>query len=53
MWAGFTVETVIDGAAALERVPDGGPRLVITDWEMPGISGVDLCRAVRESDIGG
>ena len=28
-------------------------RLVITDWDMPGMSGVELCQAIRREDLSG
>lgn len=28
------------------------PRIVITDWLMPGIEGIELCRRIRESEKG-
>lgn len=47
---GYEVIAVKDGAAAwqvLQR-PDA-PRLAILDWMMPGLSGLQLCKAVRDA----
>lgn len=46
---GFEVTLASDGLEAwkvLERA--GKPTLVLTDWVMPGIDGVELCRKIRE-----
>src|SRR4051794_18765180 len=45
---GYDPVVVADGQAALEtlRSPDA-PRLVVLDWQMPGLDGVSVCRAVR------
>jgi putative two-component system response regulator len=51
--AGFDVECARNGREALDRVRAGGIRLVITDWEMPVVSGIELCRAIREADWSG
>jgi CheY-like chemotaxis protein len=39
-----------DGVEALNllRSPDA-PRIAVLDWVMPGIDGVDVCRAIRDS----
>ena len=37
----------------LEAVRNGTCRLVISDWEMPEMTGVELCRKLREDDIAG
>jgi len=47
--AGYTVETAADGEEALRAVDQVAPALVITDLRMPGLSGMDLLRRVRES----
>ena len=46
---GYEVVPVPDGVSALEqlRQPDG-PKLVVLDWSMPGLDGVEVCRRVRE-----
>jgi two-component system chemotaxis response regulator CheY len=45
---GLTSVIEIAGAdEALTRVRAGGIKLVIADWAMPGMSGVDLVRAMR------
>lgn len=51
--AGYEVETARDGLHALERVRTEGFRLVVSDWEMPRMSGPDLCRAIRSDDLSG
>ena len=45
---GYTVVTANDGCEALRilRLPDG-PKLVVFDWLMPGLDGIQLCREVR------
>lgn len=45
--AGYVVETAADGREALEIIRSGRCRLVISDWSMPHLSGIELCRAVR------
>jgi signal transduction histidine kinase len=44
------VRLFTSGAAMLERLAaDGRPDLLLIDWYMPEMSGVDVCRFVRES----
>ncbi|MBW3543543.1 MAG: response regulator transcription factor, partial [Planctomycetes bacterium] len=45
---GYDVTCAHDGAEALELLRTGQFRMVISDWEMPHLSGLELCRAVRE-----
>jgi two-component system KDP operon response regulator KdpE len=45
---GYEVKTAADGETGLHAVFDWLPDLVITDLSMPGMSGVELCRAVRQ-----
>jgi two-component system chemotaxis response regulator CheY len=40
-----------DGKEALEKF-DGSIGFVITDWNMPSMSGVEFARAVRASSVG-
>lgn len=46
---GFEVIATPDGAEAWRALqqPDA-PHLIILDWMMPGVGGVELCRRVRE-----
>lgn len=37
---------------ALEIISENNINLILCDWEMPGISGLELCRSIRESDSG-
>ncbi len=47
---GFTVVTAHDGVAALEAIARKRPDAVVTDLKMPGLSGIDLIRKIREID---
>jgi CheY-like chemotaxis protein len=45
---GFAVEAVADGNAAWSALQQpGAPRLVILDWQMPGLDGLEVCRRLR------
>jgi two-component system, OmpR family, KDP operon response regulator KdpE len=45
---GYEVKTAGDGESALNLATDWIPDLVVTDLSMPGMSGIELCRSVRE-----
>jgi len=48
---GYTnVEEAEDGAVALQRLKGGGIQFVITDWNMPNMTGIELLKAVRADD---
>ncbi len=47
--AGFRVVEAADGAAALEVAASERPDLVLLDWMMPGMLGVDVCRAITSA----
>src|SRR4051812_27904532 len=44
---GFEVETVARGDDADTRLKEHPPDLVVLDWTVPGISGIELCRRLR------
>jgi putative two-component system response regulator len=46
---GYDVLIARDGSEALDLLDTTECSLVITDWEMPGLSGVDLCSAIRHA----
>lgn len=47
---GWTVHTHSDGTTAAEKVRDSLPELVILDVMLPGRSGFDILRDIRQSD---
>ena len=44
----YEVTVASDGTEALELVTEATPDLVVTDWRMPGLSGLALCVALRQ-----
>jgi len=46
--AGFTVVTARDGQEALELAQAERPHLLITDYHMPQLSGLELCRRLKQ-----
>ncbi|RMF41672.1 MAG: response regulator [Planctomycetota bacterium] len=49
---GFVVDTAEDGQTAYEMVCFGDFRIVISDWQMPGMSGIELCEKLRSRRLG-
>jgi diguanylate cyclase (GGDEF)-like protein len=47
--AGHDVVVARNGAEAMRLVDQAHPQLVITDWAMPEMGGIELCRKLRES----
>jgi DNA-binding response OmpR family regulator len=45
--AGYEVETASDGPSALSSVAARLPDVAVLDVTMPGMSGIDVCRALR------
>src|ERR1700709_2712125 len=50
---GFDVRAAGDGGAALAMAADSAPDLVVLDVTMPGLSGIDVCRRLREKGVSG
>ena len=46
---GYQVVTAASGAEALAAIPRDAPDLVLLDVMMPGMSGYDVCRRIRET----
>ncbi|WP_226344430.1 response regulator transcription factor [Agilicoccus flavus] len=46
--AGYVIDAVEDGAAAWETIAAAPPRLAVLDVMMPGLSGLDVLRKLRE-----
>ncbi len=47
--SGNTVFTADNGEKGLRLAFEKKPHLLITDWRMPKLNGIDLCRALREN----
>ena len=44
---GYDVEVVTRGDEADTRLKESVPDLLILDWMLPGLSGIELCRRLR------
>jgi two-component system phosphate regulon response regulator PhoB len=45
---GYLVNVAENGAQALSKVHESAPDLVILDWMLPELSGIEVCRQLRE-----
>lgn len=49
--AGFETAEAADVAEARARIANAWPDLILLDWMLPGLSGIDFMRELRDSDI--
>jgi phosphoserine phosphatase RsbU/P len=47
---GYEVICAADGAEAMAALAHCSPDMVVTDWQLPNLSGLDLCRSLSSSD---
>jgi diguanylate cyclase (GGDEF)-like protein len=50
---GHECQTVTNGATAWDAFRSNHPEVVISDWLMPGLNGLELCRNIRAHTPGG
>lgn len=48
--SGFKVDSVVDAEQALDKLHEKLPNLILIDWMLPGIDGVELARRIRNDD---
>jgi putative two-component system response regulator len=48
---GYQVQCASNGLEAMDKLRTGEARLVISDWDMPEMDGLSLCRAIRQGEL--
>src|SRR5258708_32571965 len=51
--AGYEVDAVANGCEALDKMTKRYYPMLVTDWEMPEMDGIALCKAVRNMHLDG
>lgn len=46
---GYDTVVVTDGKDAMAKIVSDKPDLILLDWMLPNVSGIDLCREIRKS----
>jgi len=49
---GFDIAICMDGDDALIMVEEEHPDLVLLDWMLPNVSGIEICRQLRARVVG-
>lgn len=50
-YEGYQVKVAHDGLSGLMAARSQPPHLIILDWMMPGLSGVEVCRRLRQTGV--
>jgi two-component system chemotaxis response regulator CheY len=50
-FSGYNVIEAVDGKDALEKTIDQKPDLVLSDWNMPEMNGIQLLRELRANGV--
>jgi DNA-binding response OmpR family regulator len=49
-YEGYQVTVASDSHEAFSQVAENPPDLVVLDWMLPGMSGLEICRRIRQTD---
>jgi PleD family two-component response regulator len=49
--AGYEVEPICDGPSALASVSDREPELIVLDYSMPVMNGIEVCHAIKHNPL--
>mgnify|MGYP001231047608 CR=1 FL=1 len=47
---GFTVSYALDGIEGLEKVFEENPNLILLDWMLPKLQGINVCKEIRKKN---
>jgi sigma-B regulation protein RsbU (phosphoserine phosphatase) len=47
---GYNVKTAEDGEVALKVLEEFKPKVILADWTMPKINGIELCNVIKKKD---
>ena len=47
-YKGHEIEHIADGSKAAEKLNDSDFEIIVLDWNLPGINGIDLCKLYRD-----
>ena len=47
--AGYDIITALSGKEAIEKTKEIKPDIIVTDWMMPKMGGMDICRQLRKN----
>jgi len=50
-FGGHDIEEAENGLDALEKIEADAPDIVLTDWNMPEMTGIELARAMNEKSL--
>jgi len=48
---GYSVDSARDGREAVTAIKHDCPNIMIVDWKMPNMDGIELCRWVRQETL--
>ena len=48
-YEGYRVTTAYDGWEGMQAAREAGPDLLVLDWMLPGVSGLEICQRLRET----
>ncbi len=49
---GFRITRAEDGEQALRMVDEDQPDVIVLDWMLPHVSGIEICRQIRARIVG-